>query len=227
MLEQSSDGGTQRHGATQLHYPARGSLRETGSDAGTQPRHSRLVRLLSVMPLRPALAALAAAPTATTVRKLWKALSPEERSLAVTAALADDDGGWVKTTTRAAIAQALRFRPQTVATWPRQKLISEAVRLPLEEVQLLSAYIVDLHLGHRRAMMGAFLDQLGIPNDEGKIDAETTEVPEQDPARIAAAADVLAGTYTADEIATYFLTLLLQDAAVWGGTIGWLEKAGS
>ena len=64
--------------------------------------------------LRPALAALAAAPRSTTVRKLWKALTAEERAAAITASLADDENGWVKTTTRAAVAGALKFRPQTV-----------------------------------------------------------------------------------------------------------------
>ncbi|MDB4880066.1 MAG: hypothetical protein JWL60_1512 [Gemmatimonadetes bacterium] len=173
--------------------------------------------------LRPALAALAAAPTSTTVRKLWKALSAEERSLAISAAMTDDPEGWVKNTTRAAVARALRFRPQTVSTWPRQKLVAEAVRLPLDDAQLLSAYIVDLHLGHRRPMMRTFLDALGIPNEDGRIDSESVEVPAQDPARITAAAAAIAATYPADEVATYFLTLLLQDADVWGGVAGWLE----
>jgi hypothetical protein len=74
-------------------------------------------------------------------------------------------------------------------------------------------------------MMAAFLDQLGIPNEEGRIDSDTTEVPEQDSARLSAAADEIAAGYPADEIATYFLTLLLQDAATWGGVRGWLEKS--
>lgn len=175
--------------------------------------------------LRPALAALASVPASTTVRKLWKALSAEERSLAIASAMADDPEGWVKNTTRAAVATALRFRPQTVSTWPRQKLLAEAARLPLDDPQLLSAFIVDLHLGHRRPMMRSFLDVLGIPNDDGRIDSESVEVPPQDPPRLMAAADVLAATYPADEVATYFLTLLLQDADVWGGVTGWLEGA--
>ena len=177
--------------------------------------------------LRPALAALAADPTATTVRKLWKALTAEERTQAISAALADDPEGWVKNTSRAAVAKALKFRPQTVATWPRTRLVSEAARLPLDDLQLVSAYIVDLHLGHRRPMMAAFLDHLGIENDEGRIDSEKVEVPEQDAARVAAAADAIAAKYPADEVATYFLTLLLQDAAVWGGLTAWLVKQAS
>jgi hypothetical protein len=172
--------------------------------------------------LRPALAALAATPASSTIRKLWKALTPEERAQAISAALDDDENGWVKNTTRGAIAGALKFRPQTVATWPRAKMVSEAARLPLDDVQLLSAYLIDLHLGHRRQMMASFLDALGIANDDGRIDSETTEVPPQDAATLAKAAEALAAKYPLDEVATYFLTLLLQDAGVWRGLETWL-----
>lgn len=173
-------------------------------------------------PLRPALAALAAAPLTTTVRRLWKALTPDERLLGITAALTDDPEGWVKAQARTAIAAALKFRPQTVATWPRQKLISEAARLPLDDTPLLSAFIVDLHLGHRRPMMGAFLDALDIPNDDGRIDSENIEVPVQDAARVKSAADALVAKFPREEVVTYFLTLLLQDAAVWSAVTEWL-----
>jgi hypothetical protein len=73
-------------------------------------------------------------------------------------------------------------------------------------------------------MMRAFLDALGIKNEDGRIDSETTEVPEQDAERIAAAADALVKTYPVEEVVTYFLTLLLQDAAVWAGVAPWLES---
>src|SRR3954468_23441264 len=174
--------------------------------------------------IRPALAAMAAAPNTTTIRKLWKALTPEERTAAVTASFADDENGWVKTTTRGAIAGALKFRPQTVATWPRQKLISEAVRLPLDDVQLLSAYLVDLHLGTRRPMMAAFLDAVGVPHDDGRIDTEATGPIEVAPDRLYAAADEIAQRFPIDEAVTYFLTLLLQDFETWKDAIGWLES---
>jgi hypothetical protein len=101
--------------------------------------------------------------------------------------------------------------------------VGEAARLPLDDVQLLSAYIVDLHLGHRRPMMAAFLDELGIANENGRIDSETTEVRPQDAARVRKAADTVAARYPADDVVTYFLTLLLQDAAVWGELADWLK----
>jgi hypothetical protein len=174
--------------------------------------------------LRPALAALAANPNTTSVRKLWKALTPEERAAAITAAMADDENGWVKNTTRTAVAGAIKFRPQTVATWPRQKLISEAARLPIDDVSLLSAFLVDLHLGTRRPMMAAFLDAVGVKHDGGRIDTEATGPVVVDPDRLRDAADDLAQLYPVDEVVTYFLTLLLQDPESWRGTIGWLES---
>lgn len=179
------------------------------------------------MTLRPALQALAADPSSVTVRRLWKALNAEERAQGISAALADDENGWVKTTTRGAIATALKFRPQTVGTFPRAKLVSEAARLPIDDAQLLSAYIVDLHLGHRRPMMAAFLDSLGIPNEEGRIDSENVEVPVQEEEALVKAADALVASHPADEVATYFLTLLLQDAGIWGGLQDWLKTHGS
>jgi len=179
---------------------------------------------MPTLSLRPSLAALAAQPKSTTLRKLWKALTPEERTAAVTASLDDDENGWVKTTTRVAIAGALKFRPQTVATWPRQKLITEAVRLPLDDVQLLSAYLVDLHLGTRRPMMAAFLDAVGVKHDDGRIDTEASGPITVTPDQVAAAADDLVHSFPPDEVATYFLTLLLQDAETWNGVMTWLES---
>ena len=177
--------------------------------------------------LRPALAALAAAPRSTTVRKLWKTLTPEERAAAITASLADDENGWVKTTTRAGVAGALTFRPQSVATWPREKLVREAARLPLDDVQLLSAYLVDLHLGTRRPMMAAFLDSIGVKHENGRIDTEANGAIEVDAERFRAAADDLAGKYPVDEVVTYFLTVLLQDYESWKPAVEWLESVGA
>jgi hypothetical protein len=50
-------------------------------------------------------------------------------------------------------------------------------------------------------------------------------VTEPEPARLTAAAEAIAAVHPADEVATYFLTLLLQDAAIWGGLVPWLQKA--
>jgi hypothetical protein len=73
-------------------------------------------------------------------------------------------------------------------------------------------------------MMAAFLNTLGIPNDDGRIDSEATAVPPQEAGVVAAAADDLAARFPSDDVAVYFLTLLLQDTATWGALSSWLES---
>ena len=111
-----------------------------------------------------------------------------------------------------------------MATWPKQKLVAEAARVPLEDAQLLSAFLVDLHLGTRRPMMAAFLDGVGVKHEEGRIDTEESGPISVTPERLRAAADDVAARFPLDEVVTYFLTLLLQDAETWSGAIGWLES---
>jgi hypothetical protein len=65
-------------------------------------------------------------------------------------------------------------------------------------------------------MMAAFLDELGIANDNGRIDSETTEVGPQDAAKVKQAADVVAARFPADEVGH-----LLPDAPAAGrGGVG-------
>ena len=114
-----------------------------------------------------------------------------------------------------------------MATWPREKLVREAARLPLDDAQLLSAYLVDLHLGTRRPMMAAFLDAVGVKHDDGRIDTEANGPIEVAPERFRAAADDLARSFPADEVVTYFLTVLLQDYESWKPAVEWLESVGA
>ena len=96
------------------------------------------------------------------------------------------------------------------------------------DVQLLSAFLVDLHLGTRRPMMAAFLDAVGVKHEGGRIDTEASGPIEVSPERLRTAADDLATRYPLDEVVSYFLTLLLQDAETWGaGAMGWLESLGA
>ena len=48
-------------------------------------------------------------------------------------------------------------------------------------------------------------------------------MPPQDETKVVAAATGLAQKFPPDEVATYFLTLLLQDASVWQGLASFLE----
>ena len=73
-------------------------------------------------------------------------------------------------------------------------------------------------------MMATLLDAIGVKHDGGRIDTEATGPIVVDRDRLHAAADDLAIIYPVDEVVTYFLTLLLQDAETWSGAIDWLES---
>jgi hypothetical protein len=64
-------------------------------------------------------------------------------------------------------------------------------------------------------MMGQFLDALGIKHEEGLITEDEMEPPSAD--RLDAASRALAGSYSADDVALYFFTLLWQDPETWAG----------
>jgi hypothetical protein len=64
-------------------------------------------------------------------------------------------------------------------------------------------------------MMGAFLDALGIPHEDGLInDSLETRLPAE---TLAKGVESLRAHYPAADVALYFETLLLQDPETWGG----------
>jgi hypothetical protein len=73
---------------------------------------------------------------------------------------------------------------------------------------------VAYHLQHQRAMMGAFLDALGIRHEEGIIAEEEVAPPTAD--ALKQAARTLASSYPADDVSLYLSTLVWQDPDTWG-----------
>ena len=67
-------------------------------------------------------------------------------------------------------------------------------------------------------------DGVGVKHEDGRIDTEESGPISVTPERLRAAADDVAARFPLDEVVTYFLTLLLQDAETWSGAIGWLES---
>ncbi len=78
---------------------------------------------------------------------------------------------------------------------------------------LAAALLVSLHLAHRRPLLVAFLDALGLPHADGVLREETEAPPlREDDARKAASA---LGGFPRPHVATYFNTLWLQDPERW------------
>src|SRR4051812_38771844 len=106
---------------------------------------------------------------------IWKQQFTEEQRAAAAEAFFNDAS--LKDFHRAAetfIARQKNFRPAFIKRLPVAKRAFYLSHMPLTS-DLTSQLIVSYHFAHQRPLMGAFLDALSIPNDNGLIsgDADT------------------------------------------------------
>ena len=160
-----------------------------------------------------------------TPARLWSALDAPARRLAVHA-MYDDDDPDLRREADQALADALRFRPAGVRKLPLDKRVDYFVRRVRPDNSLASTLLTTLHLAHRRPLLGAFLDALEVPNDDGLI------APGHEPEpfagdRLGPAVDGLRGRFEAPDVDLYLATLLALDPDVWGGLKPLLEPDGT
>jgi hypothetical protein len=161
-------------------------------------------------------------PTAT---RLWKNLPPEERLAAATAFFAEPPAE-LTGTALGVLVKARHLRPQAARSLApdAQARILATVLDPGEP--LSQGLLVSLHLGHRRALLGAFLDSLSLPHEDGVLNEEADAAPPVTPEQAKAAVGAL-GSFPAGEVRTYLNTLWLQDPERWGaleGASDWLSS---
>jgi hypothetical protein len=154
--------------------------------------------------------AMAFHPTAT---RLWKHLPPEERLAAATAFFAEPPPE-LAGTALGALVKARHLRPQAArALAPdAQARILATVLDPGEP--LAQGLLVSLHLAHRRPLLGAFLDALGMPHEDGVL-KEEGEAPEPASEEKVKGAVAALASFPAGEVRTYLNTLWLQDPDHW------------
>jgi hypothetical protein len=154
---------------------------------------------------------------------LWSALDPEtRRSAAQTlygSASADDSG---RLEADAAIAGALRFRPVAVRKLSLEKRVGYLLRSVRPDDSLATTLLLALHLGSRKAMLEAFLDELGIAHEAGAIKADEFELPDAE--RTAAAVESLYERFPGEEVDVYLAALVAMDPETWSGLTGVLER---
>jgi hypothetical protein len=84
-----------------------------------------------------------------------------------------------------------------------------------------SSLLVALHLGHRREMLRAFLDALGLAHEDGILaDEGGADAGPVATEKLAQARAGLLGTWNEHEVETYLNTLWLQDPERWQGLEG-------
>jgi len=148
-----------------------------------------------------------------TATRLWKHLPPEERLLATTAFFREPPPE-LAGVALGALVKARNLRPQAARSLApdAQARILATVLDPGEP--LSQGLLVSLHLAHRRPLLGAFLDALALPHEDGVL---KDEADAQGPVPLEKARAALAalGAFPAGQVRTYLNTLWLQDPERW------------
>ncbi len=152
-------------------------------------------------------------PFQTTATRLWKSLNPDERLRAASAFFAEPPPELAGAAV-GALVKARHLRPQAARSLApdAQARILATVLDPGEP--LAQGLLVGLHLAERRPLLGAFLDALRLPHEDGILKEEADAAPPVDEAGARAAVAALAA-FPADEVRTYLNTLWLQDPERW------------
>jgi len=155
-------------------------------------------------------------PFETTATRLWKTLDKEER-LAAAAAFWRDTPPELAGTALGAVVRARKLRPQVARTLSDEQR-TQALAGVLDPGETVAAsLLVALHLSARRPMLGAFLDALSLPHEDGVLKEEADALAAPDAARLAAAAGTLLKSFPQRQVDTYLNTLWLQDPERWKG----------
>jgi hypothetical protein len=146
--------------------------------------------------------------------RIWKRMPAERRLQAAELFWTDDQSGEQHVEAVAAIAGHMKFRAKSVFGLPVSKRAKYLAGLPTVSDSVAARALVHYHLERQRAMMGAFLDSLGIAHEDGLISDENVARPDNE--RLKNAAAQLASAYPGEDVTLYFATLVSQDPDTWG-----------
>jgi hypothetical protein len=153
-------------------------------------------------------------PETLTPSRLWKHMTGAQRLASARAFWADDEAIDDQIQAALLIAQQKKFRPKTVIGLDLDRKAKHLASLPSLPESIAGRVLVLYHLADQRALMGRFLDALGIEHENGLIKQDDVK-PES--AKLGPAAAVLAGEFPPDDVRLYLTTLLCQDPDTWGG----------
>src|SRR4051794_38220435 len=155
--------------------------------------------------------------TTLTPSRLWKRMTADQRTRAARAFWEDPDATDDQVQAALLIAQHKKFRPKTVIGLDIDRKAKHLATIGGLPDAMAAPALVVYHLAEQRAMMGAFLDLLGIAHENGLIQEDAVK-PE--PEKVGPAAAQLAQQFPADDVRVYLNTLLSQDPETWGGLAG-------
>jgi hypothetical protein len=110
-----------------------------------------------------------------TPSRLWKSLTLDQRQRIARAFWLDEEAVEDQLQAALLIAQQKKFRPKTVVSLDVDRKARHLATLGSLPDSTAARALVVYHLAEQRAMMGAFLDALGIAHENGLIQEESVK----------------------------------------------------
>src|SRR5438477_5780906 len=111
-------------------------------------------------------------PETLTPSRLWKQMTAAQRLASARAFWADGDAVDDQVQAALLIAQQKKFRPKTVIGLDVDRKSKHLASLASLPESIAGRVLVLYHLTDQRALMGRFLDALGIEHENGLIKAD-------------------------------------------------------
>jgi hypothetical protein len=146
--------------------------------------------------------------------RIWKRMSAERRLRAAEVFWIDEQSTEQQVEAVAALASHMKFRTKSVVALPLERKAKYLSSLPTITDTIAARALVSYHLEDQRAMMGEFLDALGVTHENGLIEEETVAKPDDE--RLRAAVAQVAPKYSSEDVSLYLSTLVSQDPETWG-----------
>lgn len=155
-----------------------------------------------------------------TARRIFKELADADRRRRIAAAFWKHGDAQSKALATVQLSRSMHFRDETIRKMPAEKkaeMLASRASLP-EFEQTLEAALMHYHTHEQKEMLGAFLDQWGIPHVNGSIEVDDYTPPTEDQVR--AAVEALRDRFDGRDVAVYLASLGLLmgepwDAAAW------------
>ncbi len=112
----------------------------------------------------------------------------------------------------AAIARKLNFRAKSVQALPVDRKARHLAQIGEVSDAVATRALINYHFSAQRPLMAAFLDALGVANDNGLITAEDVAAPEAE--QLKAAVGKLSD-FPPDDVSLYLRTLSALDEDTW------------
>jgi len=154
---------------------------------------------------------------APTPARLWAELDPGTRRQAAAALYRGTRGHAAgRREADAAISAVLRFREVAVRRLTIERRVGYLSGAVRPDDGLATSLLLALHLERRTALLRTFLDQLGIPHQDGVIDDEA-DVDQIDFRRLDEAVDGLYAVHPREQVELYLASLITMEPEMWRG----------